>query len=48
MMEFKILRVVRRVYSKLTTLDFKIGDFSLFRDLAGRVPWYKSLEGREA
>ncbi|PKU33645.1 glycerol kinase [Limosa lapponica baueri] len=31
--EFKILRVVRRVHSKLTTLDFRRTDFGLFKDL---------------
>ncbi|PKU29433.1 rna-directed dna polymerase from mobile element jockey- hypothetical protein [Limosa lapponica baueri] len=33
MVEFKILRVVRRMHSKLTTLDFRRADFGLFRDL---------------
>ncbi|GAB0181465.1 triadin [Grus japonensis] len=45
--EFKILRAARRVHSKLTTLDFRRADFGLFRDLLGRVPWDKALEGRE-
>ncbi|GAB0176205.1 hypothetical protein GRJ2_000085700 [Grus japonensis] len=48
MMEFKILRAARRVHSKLTTLDFRRADFGLFRDLLGRVPWDKVLEGRGA
>ncbi|GAB0204729.1 hypothetical protein GRJ2_002938500 [Grus japonensis] len=48
MVEFKILRAVRRVRSKLTTLDFKRADFGLFRDLLGRVAWDKALEGRGA
>ena len=43
--EFKILRAPRRL---LTTLDFRRADFGLFRDLLGRVPWDKALEGREA
>ncbi|GAB0191026.1 hypothetical protein GRJ2_001567900 [Grus japonensis] len=46
MVEFKILRAVRRAHSKLTTLDFRRADFGLFRDLLGRVPWDKALEGR--
>ncbi|GAB0179159.1 hypothetical protein GRJ2_000381200 [Grus japonensis] len=48
MVEFRILRAVRRVRSKLTTLDFRRADFGLFRDLLGRVPWDKALEGRGA
>ncbi|KFQ96524.1 hypothetical protein Y956_02301, partial [Nipponia nippon] len=35
-------------HSKLTTLDFRRADFDLFRDLLGRVPWDKALEGRGA
>ena len=46
--EFKILRASRRVHSKLTLLDFRRADFGLFRDLLGRVPWDKALEGRGA
>ncbi|GAB0175611.1 nucleoside diphosphate kinase 6 [Grus japonensis] len=38
MVEFKILRVVRKAHSKLATLDFRRADFGLFRDLLGRVP----------
>ncbi|GAB0178004.1 hypothetical protein GRJ2_000265700 [Grus japonensis] len=45
MMEFKMLRAARRAHSKLTTLDFRKADFSLFRDLLGRIPWDKVLEG---
>jgi len=48
MVEFKILRAVRRVHSKLSTLDFRRADFGLFRGLLGRVPWDKVLEGRRA
>ncbi|GAB0184043.1 hypothetical protein GRJ2_000869600 [Grus japonensis] len=48
MVEFKILRTARRVHSKLTTLDFRRADFGLFRDLLGRIPWDKALEGRGA
>ncbi|GAB0182811.1 mitochondrial enolase superfamily member 1 [Grus japonensis] len=48
MVEFNILRAVWRTHSKLTTLDFRGADFGLFRDLLGRVPWNKALEGRGA
>ncbi|GAB0190684.1 hypothetical protein GRJ2_001533700 [Grus japonensis] len=48
MVEFKILRAARRAHSKLTTLDFRRADFGLFKDLLGRVPWDKALEGRGA
>ncbi|GAB0202998.1 hypothetical protein GRJ2_002765400 [Grus japonensis] len=48
MVEFRILRAARRVHSKLTTLDFRRADFGLFRDLLGRIPWDKALEGRGA
>jgi len=48
MVEFKILRAERRVRSKLTTLDFRRADSGLLRDLLGRIPWDKALEGREA
>jgi len=46
MVEFKILRVPKRVLSKLATLDFR--KVELFRELLGRVTWDKALEGREA
>jgi len=45
MVEFIILRVVRRAHSKLTTPDFRRAHFGLFRDLLGRIPWDKALEG---
>ena len=48
MVGFRILRAGRGVKSKLTTLDFRRADFGLFKDLLGRVPWDKALEGREA
>ncbi|GAB0204620.1 hypothetical protein GRJ2_002927600 [Grus japonensis] len=48
MVQFKILRAARRAHSKLTILDFRRADFGLFRDLLGRVPWDKALEGRGA
>lgn len=42
--EFKILRAERRVDSNLTVLDFMRADFGLFRDLLGKLPWYKTPE----
>ncbi|PKU42769.1 dtw domain-containing protein 2 [Limosa lapponica baueri] len=48
MVEFKILRVARRVPSKLNTLDYRRAYFGLFRDLLGRVLQDKALEGRGA
>ncbi|GAB0203511.1 hypothetical protein GRJ2_002816700 [Grus japonensis] len=48
MVEFEILRAARRVHGKLTTLDFRRADFGLFRDLLGRIPRDKALEGRGA
>ncbi|GAB0209274.1 mitochondrial enolase superfamily member 1 [Grus japonensis] len=48
MVEFRILRAARRARSKLPTLDFRRADFGLFRDLLGRIPWDKALEGRGA
>ncbi|KAF1585132.1 Serine/threonine-protein kinase MRCK beta, partial [Eudyptes moseleyi] len=41
-------RAPRRAHNKLTTLDFRRVDFGHFRDLLGRVPWDKALEGRGA
>ena len=46
--EYKILRASNKVCSKLTNLDFRRADFSLFRELLGRMIWYKALEGRGA
>lgn len=48
MVELKILRAERRMKSKLTTMDFRRADFSLFKNLLGRVLWDKALEGRGA
>ncbi|GAB0205636.1 hypothetical protein GRJ2_003029200 [Grus japonensis] len=48
MVEFRILRAARRALSKLTALDFSRADFGLFRDVLGRIPWDKALEGRGA
>ncbi|GAB0204290.1 hypothetical protein GRJ2_002894600 [Grus japonensis] len=48
MVEFRILRAARRALSKLAALDFSRADFGLFRNLLGRIPWDKALEGRGA
>ncbi|PKU42006.1 hypothetical protein llap_7684 [Limosa lapponica baueri] len=48
MVEFKILRAAWRVHSKLTTMDFRRGDFGVFRDLSGRISSDKALERRGA
>ncbi|GAB0205664.1 mitochondrial enolase superfamily member 1 [Grus japonensis] len=48
MVEFRILRAARRALSKLTALDFRRAEFGLFRDVLGRIPWDKALEGRGA
>jgi len=48
MMEFKIPRAARRAHTKSTTLDLRRADFGLLRDLLGRIPWDKALEGRGA
>lgn len=48
MVEFKILRAARRAHSKLTALDFRRADVSLFRGLLSRVARDKALEGRGA
>jgi len=45
MVEFRFLKAVRRAHSKLTTMDIRRADFGLLRDLLGRVPWDKALEG---
>lgn len=45
-MEFKIIKAVRRAPPKLTTMDFRREVFCLFGDLLGKVPWDKALEGR--
>jgi len=42
------MKAARRMRSKLATLDFRRADFGLLRDLRGRIPWDKGLEGRGA
>jgi len=46
--ECQILIALRRVHSKLATLDFRRADFELFSEHFGRVTWEKVLEGRGA
>lgn len=46
MVEFEILKAVRRASGRLTSLDFVRAGFDLFKDLLGRVLWDKSVEGR--
>ena len=46
MVEFRILRGGSRAISRITTLDFGRAKFGLFKDLLGRIPWVRSLEGR--
>lgn len=46
--EFKVLRAMRKMHSKLATLNFRRAEMALFRDVTGRVPWDKALEGRGA
>ncbi|KAJ7423403.1 hypothetical protein BTVI_09807 [Pitangus sulphuratus] len=48
MVEFKIFWAARGAQSKLVMLYFGRQDFGLYRDLLGRVPWDRALEGREA
>lgn len=44
--EFTIGQGGSRTASKITTLDFLRDNFSLFRDLLGRIPWETALQGR--
>jgi len=37
--ECKILKAVRRVHRKLSTLDVRRADFGLFGDLLRTLPW---------
>lgn len=45
MVEFKILRVSKRVCNKLATLDSSRADFELFRKQLGRVTWENKYRG---
>lgn len=44
--EFTIGQGGSRTASKITTLDLLRNNFSLFRDLLGRIPWEKAPQGR--
>ena len=46
MIEFLILREVRRRVSRTATLDFWRADFGLFRSLVDKVPWEAVLKGK--
>lgn len=37
---------MQQAHCKLSSLDFRRANFGLFKDLTGRVPWHKALEGR--
>lgn len=41
--EIEILGATRRVESKITTLDFRRGEFGLLEDLSSRIPWDRAL-----
>ncbi|GAB0183528.1 hypothetical protein GRJ2_000818100 [Grus japonensis] len=47
MMEFRILHGRSRAISRITTLGFRRANFGLFKDLLGRIPRVRALEGRE-
>ncbi|GAB0204057.1 hypothetical protein GRJ2_002871300 [Grus japonensis] len=46
MVEFRILRGRSRAISRITTLDFRRANFGLCKDLLGRIPWVRALEGK--
>ncbi|GAB0206587.1 hypothetical protein GRJ2_003124300 [Grus japonensis] len=46
MVELRILHGRSRAISRITTLDFRRANFGLFKDLLGRIPWVKVLEGK--
>lgn len=46
MLEFRLLRELSKTNSRITALNFKTGDFDLFRDLFGRLPWESVLTGK--
>ncbi|GAB0190586.1 mitochondrial enolase superfamily member 1 [Grus japonensis] len=48
MVEFRILCGRSRAVNRITTLDFRRANFGLFKDLLGRIPWIKVLEGKGA
>jgi len=46
MVKFRILCGGSRAISRIKTLDFRRANFSLFKELLGRIPWVRTLEGR--
>ncbi|GAB0208568.1 mitochondrial enolase superfamily member 1 [Grus japonensis] len=46
MVESRILHGRSRAVSRITTLDFRRANFGLLKDLLGRIPWVKALEGK--
>ncbi|GAB0208473.1 mitochondrial enolase superfamily member 1 [Grus japonensis] len=48
MVEFRILHGRSRAISRITTLDFRRANFGLCKDLLGRIPWVRALEGKGA
>ncbi|GAB0208404.1 hypothetical protein GRJ2_003306100 [Grus japonensis] len=48
MVEFRILHGRSRAVSRITTLDFRRANFGLLKDLLGRIPWVRALEGKGA
>ena len=44
--ESKILRGMGKEGSSIPTLDFRITDFSLFRDLVGGILWEAPVKGK--
>ncbi|PKU40554.1 rna-directed dna polymerase from mobile element jockey-like [Limosa lapponica baueri] len=46
MIEFLILREVRRGVSRTAIMDFQRADFGLFKSLLDRVPWEAALKGK--
>ena len=47
-MEFRILHGKNKAISRIASLNFRRGDFDLFKDLLGSIAWVRSLEGRGA
>jgi len=47
MVEFRTLYGGSRAVSRVTTLDFRRDNFSLFKDILRGIPWVWALEGRE-
>jgi len=47
MVEFRILHGGSRAISRIKTLDLRRANFGVFRELLGRIPWARALEGRK-